>query len=161
MGLKLIHVSKRGPVGSERTRANVINLIPNARDLTEYFLTHWGRDNMAAIFQMTFSNAFSWMKMYELRLRFHWSLFLSVPLTISHIDSDNGLAPTRWQAIIWTNDGIVYWCIYASLCLNELMLQMHLSPEINLFSTGSIPDWQRCLSDYNMSQIKFSKLSIP
>ena len=27
-------------------------------------LTHWGRDKMAAIFQMTFSNAFSWMKMY-------------------------------------------------------------------------------------------------
>ena len=24
------------------------------------------------------------------------------------------------QAIIWTNDGLVYWCIYASLGLNEL-----------------------------------------
>ena len=23
----------------------------------------------------------------------------------SSIGSDNGLAPTRWQAIIWTNDG--------------------------------------------------------
>ena len=38
-------------------------------------LTHWGRDKMAAIFQTTFSNAFSWMKMFKLRLRFHWSLF--------------------------------------------------------------------------------------
>ena len=28
-------------------------------------LTHWGRDKMAAIFQATFSNAFSWMKIYE------------------------------------------------------------------------------------------------
>ena len=27
-----------------------------------YGLTHWGRINMAAIFQTTFSNAFSWMK---------------------------------------------------------------------------------------------------
>ena len=27
-------------------------------------LTHWGRDNMAAIFQTTFSNTFAWMKMY-------------------------------------------------------------------------------------------------
>ena len=27
-------------------------------------LTHWGRDKMAAIFQMTFSNTFSWVKMY-------------------------------------------------------------------------------------------------
>ena len=27
-------------------------------------------------FQTTFSNAFSWMKLYEFRLKFHWSLFL-------------------------------------------------------------------------------------
>ena len=27
-------------------------------------LTHWGRDKMAAIFQTTFSNTFSWMKMH-------------------------------------------------------------------------------------------------
>ena len=46
-------------------------------------LTHWGRDKMAAIFQTIFSNAFSWMKMYEFRLKFHWSLFLRVQLTIS------------------------------------------------------------------------------
>ena len=38
-------------------------------------LTHWGRDKMAAIFQTTFSNWFSWMKMYELWLKYHWSLF--------------------------------------------------------------------------------------
>ena len=46
-------------------------------------LTHWGWDKMADIPQTTFSNAFSWMKMYEFRLRFHWSL-LSVQLTIFH-----------------------------------------------------------------------------
>ena len=28
-------------------------------------LTYWGRDKMATIFQMTFSNEFSWMKIYE------------------------------------------------------------------------------------------------
>ena len=44
--------------------------------------THWGQNKMAAIFQTTFSNAFSWMKMYEFRLRFHWRLFLRVQLTI-------------------------------------------------------------------------------
>ena len=33
-------------------------------------LTHWGRDNMVAIFQTTFSNAFAWMKMYQFRWRF-------------------------------------------------------------------------------------------
>ena len=45
-------------------------------------LTHWGQDKMAAIFQTTFSNAFSVMKIYEFRLRFHWSLFLRFELTI-------------------------------------------------------------------------------
>ena len=38
-------------------------------------LTHWGRDKMAAIFQTTFSNAFSLTKIYEIRIKFHWSLF--------------------------------------------------------------------------------------
>ena len=46
-------------------------------------LTHWARDKMAAILQTTFSNAFSWMKIYEFRLIFHWILFLRVQLTIS------------------------------------------------------------------------------
>ena len=47
-----------------------------------YLLTHWGRDKMAAISQTTLSSAFSWMKMLEFRLKFHWSLFLRVQLTI-------------------------------------------------------------------------------
>ena len=33
-------------------------------------LTHWGLNKMAAIFQITFSNAFSWMKMNKFQLRF-------------------------------------------------------------------------------------------
>ena len=32
-------------------------------------------------------------------------MFLGVQTTISSIGSDNGLAPARPQAIIWTNDG--------------------------------------------------------
>ena len=35
-----------------------------------------------AIWQTTFSNAFSWMRMFEFLLKFHWSLFLRVELTI-------------------------------------------------------------------------------
>ena len=38
---------------------------------------------MATISQTTFSNAFSWIKIYEFQLRFHWSLFLGVQTTIS------------------------------------------------------------------------------
>ena len=45
-------------------------------------LTHWSRDKMAAFSQTTLSNAFSWMKILEFRLKFHWSLFLRVLSTI-------------------------------------------------------------------------------
>ena len=45
-------------------------------------LTHLPLDKMAAISQMTFSNAFSWMKMYWYQLKFHWSCFLMVQLVI-------------------------------------------------------------------------------
>ena len=35
--------------------------------------------------------------------------------------SDDSLMSNRQQTIIWTNDGPVYWRIYASLGLDELM----------------------------------------
>ena len=41
-------------------------------------LTHWGRDKMADIFQTTFSNAFSCLKMYEFGLKFYWNFFAKV-----------------------------------------------------------------------------------
>ena len=45
-------------------------------------LSHWSRDKMDAISQTTFSNANSWMKSFKFRLKFHWSLFHRVQLTI-------------------------------------------------------------------------------
>ena len=45
-------------------------------------LTHLGRDKIDTIFQTTFSNAISWMKMFEFRLKLHWTMFLKVQLTI-------------------------------------------------------------------------------
>ena len=79
-----------------------------------------GRDKMAAIFQTTLSNAFSCMKMLEFRLKFHWSLFLRVQLTIVHhwfrwwLGADQATSHYLNQ---WWLD---YWRIYASLGLNEL-----------------------------------------
>ena len=61
----------------------------------------------------------TWMKINECQSIFHWSLFLRVQLTTPSIGSDNGLAPTRWQAIIRTNKVWVYWCTYVSHGLNE------------------------------------------
>ena len=44
--------------------------------------THWSRDKMADNILTTFSNAFSRIKTYWFRLRFHWSLFPCVQSTI-------------------------------------------------------------------------------
>ena len=62
---------------------NQLNIHTSIHELLNRALIHWGRDKMAAIFQTIFSNPFSWMKMYEYRLRFHWILFPRVQLTIS------------------------------------------------------------------------------
>ena len=80
-------------------------MVLTTEDIFIQKLTHWGQDEMDAISQTTLSSAFSWMKVFEFWLKFHWSLFLRVKLTISSIGSDNGLVLSRWQAIIWTNVG--------------------------------------------------------
>ena len=42
----------------------------------------WGQDEMDNISQMTYSNVFSSMKMFEFQLKFQWGLFLRDLLTI-------------------------------------------------------------------------------
>ena len=83
-------------------------------------LTHWGRDKMDTSSQIIFSNAFSWMKMHESCLRFHWSLFLKFELTIFQHRFRQWLgawpAPSHYLNQWWS----IYWRIYASLGLNEL-----------------------------------------
>ena len=48
---------------------------------------------------------------------FKWSLFETWQVSIG---SGNDLAPHRWQAITWTNDDPVHWCIYAPISLDQL-----------------------------------------
>ena len=56
-----------------------IHLVPQFYNvfIIEYLsqLTHCDRDKLAAISQTTLSDAFSWMKMFEFRLKFRWRLF--------------------------------------------------------------------------------------
>ena len=66
-------------------------------------LTHWGRDKKDAILQMTFSNAFILEE--KVWFPFKISLWFVPKRPNSNIGSDNGLAPSRRQVIIWTNDG--------------------------------------------------------
>ena len=86
-------------------------------------LTHWGQDKMATNF-LAISNAFSWMEIYKFRLKFHWSLLLGVQLIMPALV----LIMARRRAIIWTNDGLFYCRIYASLALNDLRNLFFLVP---------------------------------
>ena len=106
---KMVIILKRGLGAPEFVTANFTGL------------THWGWDKMSDISQTTFSNAFSRTKIYELQIMFNSSLSLRSNYQYPCTGSDNGLAPTRRQAIIWTNDGLGHRRIYASLGLNELM----------------------------------------
>ena len=45
-------------------------------------LTRWGWDKMAAIWQTTFSNAFSWMKFSVFLFEFIWNIFPGIQLSI-------------------------------------------------------------------------------
>ena len=85
----------------------------SASFLTAYSI-HWGRNKMAAIPQTTFSYAFSWLKVYEFHLRFHWSLFLWFDLTISQhwfrewLGTDQ--ATSHYLNQLW----LVYWHIWVT-----------------------------------------------
>ena len=103
------------------TSWSIIRPVPGVGQLKIFLLTHWGRDEIDAITQTTFSSAFFWMKMFEFRLKFHWSLFLRVQLAIFQhwfrwwlgADQVTSHSLNQW----W----LVYWRIYASLGLNELI----------------------------------------
>ena len=88
--------------------------------LGNLLLNHLPLDKMIAISQTTFTSKFSWMKIYELCLRFHEICSEGSNWWWSRIVSDNGLVPTRRQAIIWISDVLGYRRINASLGLNEL-----------------------------------------
>ena len=80
----------------------------------------WGRDKLDAISQTTFSSAFSSLKMFGFQLKFHWSFFLWLQLTIFQ-----QLFSYRLGAVQTTSHYLNQWWldyrrIYASLGLNEL-----------------------------------------
>ena len=89
------------------------------KNITPEGFTHLPWDKMAAIPRKIFANVFSWMKSFLFWLKFYWSLFLRVQLTINQ-HWFSGLALNRWQAIIWTNVDPIHWRIYAALGGDEL-----------------------------------------
>ena len=83
------------------------------------YMTHWTQEKMAVILQAAFSKAFSCVKIAVFRLQFHRNFLIEVKFTVISIGEDNGLVLNGLQAIIWTNDCVVYWRIhtYASIGL--------------------------------------------
>ena len=87
---------------------------------------------IAIISQMTFSNAFAWMKMYEFHLRFPWSLFLSFKLTIFQHWFRYRLGTDQAASHYLNQWWLVYWHICASLSLNELTHWQHACASVEL-----------------------------
>ena len=94
---------------------NIISMFYKASELHEF--THWGWDNLATIFKMTFSNYFFAWNFFLFLMKTHLNLFPMVQLTkekqqwfrwwlsTQHASSHY---LNQWKAIIWTNVGLVY-----------------------------------------------------
>ena len=78
-----------------------------------------GPRQLADILQTTYSNAFSLMKLFEFRLKFHWKWVKEVQ--VKNIGSDNGLARTYFMMYIfitqarWANIVVSHWT-WQELC---------------------------------------------
>ena len=113
-------------------------------------LKHWGRDKMAAIFQTTFSIAFSWIKMYEFRIRFHWNSFLSVKLIIFQHWFRYWLGADQATSHYLNQWWLAYWRMYASLGLNELKFPaVKVTPSI----VGVIARSSHMITTISLSQV--------
>ena len=55
------------------------------------------------------------------KIRFHCSLSLTSSWQYRSISINNGFMPNRWQAIIWTNAGMIHWRIFVALVGEEII----------------------------------------
>ena len=121
------------------------------------YITHWGWNKMAAIFQTAFWNGFTWMKMYEFRLEFHWSVFLWVQLTIFQHWFRSWLVTDKVTSHYLNQWWLVYWHIYASLGLNELNICLSWYV-ILLWERASLQCWHFMLWKLQVNKIFVWKL---
>ena len=101
---------------------------------------------MNAISQTTFSSAFSWIKLFEFRLKFHWSVFQS---PINNI-------PSLVQIMVWRRPGAkplsepmmvnLLTHLYASIGLNELWAGNSDHQNHHHQSPGCVKNVQRAMT---------------
>ena len=80
--------------------------------------TQWGLNKMAHILQTTFWNEFSSMKNQVFWIKFHWTVFQWVWLTMSTFRSGNGLEPSGNKPLsdpMLSKFFYSLWCHYASM----------------------------------------------
>ena len=100
-----------------------------------------GRDKMAANFLATFSNAFSWMKIYKFRIRFPWNLFLMVQLTTFHNIVVNDYTLSYTDLLHTTKRCPLYVSRLKSMATEMFKSMTHNSPTFieNLFTMSDTP----------------------
>ena len=128
---------------------------------------------MAAFSWTTFSNAFSWMKMYKFRSRFHWSLFPWVNLAIFQHWFRWWLLADQARSHHLNQWWLLYWCIYASLGHDELntrVFQNYRSTRVYLLHSYLTGTDASCIDEapakykqwkQNITLLKFPSLAIP
>ena len=137
-----------------------VPLIPEkcrGRYFTKDWLLLWMPVFRDAISQTPFSNAFSWMKMYELWLT-HWGRVTHICVgNLTIIGSDNGLSPGRRQAITWTNVGIL---LIGPLGTNfsEILSEIHTFSFKKMRLKVSSAKWRPCCLGLNV--LKFHSASM-
>ena len=118
----------------------------------------------SAISQTTFSSAFSWMKILEFRLKFHWRLFLRVELTIFQHWFRWWLGAVQATSYYLNRWWLAYRCIHASLGLDELTLQLpFLHMGSKLAHQYACTSWCQAFSGYCITHnwdIFFFKVSL-
>ena len=121
--------------GNWKPRAAIMPILPPADGIgSRYFNTL--RPRKMAAFQMTFSNVFSWIKIYEFRFEYRWNTFLGAQhwfkwrlgayQAISHYLN-------QW----W----LVYWRIYSSVGPNE-QTQCHIENYQPIWLMSSCGQWK-------------------
>ena len=103
------------------------------------------REKNAAISQTTFSKAFSWMKVHEFGLRFHWSLLIGIELTIitNPFNFRISLKLKMWMfdnyLAMWS---VILLILYSELCsqLQIFILSdiLHTKHRFKISSSGTI-----------------------
>ena len=125
---------------------------------TLFALTHWGRDKIDAISQTTFWSTFSWMKMFEFRLKFHWNLFLRVQLTIFQHWFRYWLGAVQATSHYLNQWWLDYRRIYAPLGLNELTDTLWVIWMFPLHLAGASVDHQK--SSYPWSDTPYNSCDV-